>query len=164
MDFSDSPVSSFSLFSPLTLKKKYYYWNCYSPSYYYFQFDVALRLFLSKFRLPGEAQKIDRIMEAVFFSYFFYSLSFFLMFFFLPFLSLISPFRKKKISLQSIIVNKTQTVFLMSMLLICYLSLLLCSTQIFITRTSKFVFFLFFYPFYFLLIVFLFLFPPKRTK
>ena len=27
------------------------------------EFDVALRLFLSKFRLPGEAQKIDRIME-----------------------------------------------------------------------------------------------------
>mmetsp|Transcript_37186 Transcript_37186/g.51337 ORF Transcript_37186/g.51337 Transcript_37186/m.51337 type:complete len:861 (-) Transcript_37186:1826-4408(-) len=27
------------------------------------QFDTALRLFLSKFRLPGEAQKIDRIME-----------------------------------------------------------------------------------------------------
>eukprot|EP01114_Cavostelium_apophysatum_P015711 TRINITY_DN4342_c0_g1_i2.p1 TRINITY_DN4342_c0_g1~~TRINITY_DN4342_c0_g1_i2.p1 ORF type:complete len:644 (-),score=193.46 TRINITY_DN4342_c0_g1_i2:16-1947(-) len=27
------------------------------------EFDVALRRFLSKFRLPGEAQKIDRIME-----------------------------------------------------------------------------------------------------
>lgn len=27
-------------------------------------FDAALRLFLSKLRLPGEAQKIDRIMEA----------------------------------------------------------------------------------------------------
>lgn len=26
-------------------------------------FDVALRRFLLKFRLPGEAQKIDRIME-----------------------------------------------------------------------------------------------------
>lgn len=26
-------------------------------------FDDALRYFLSKFRLPGEAQKIDRIME-----------------------------------------------------------------------------------------------------
>eukprot|EP01119_Soliformovum_irregulare_P001359 TRINITY_DN1107_c0_g2_i1.p1 TRINITY_DN1107_c0_g2~~TRINITY_DN1107_c0_g2_i1.p1 ORF type:complete len:1152 (-),score=404.61 TRINITY_DN1107_c0_g2_i1:97-3552(-) len=29
-----------------------------------FEFDHALRYFLSKFRLPGEAQKIDRIMEA----------------------------------------------------------------------------------------------------
>lgn len=28
-----------------------------------FEFDHALRYFLSKFRLPGEAQKIDRIME-----------------------------------------------------------------------------------------------------
>jgi len=28
------------------------------------EFDLALRLFLSKFRLPGEAQKIDRIMES----------------------------------------------------------------------------------------------------
>ena len=27
-------------------------------------FDGALRLFLSKFRLPGEAQKIDRLLEA----------------------------------------------------------------------------------------------------
>jgi brefeldin A-inhibited guanine nucleotide-exchange protein len=26
-------------------------------------FDDAIRLFLSGFRLPGEAQKIDRIME-----------------------------------------------------------------------------------------------------
>ena len=26
-------------------------------------FDAALRLFLSKLRLPGEAQKIDRMME-----------------------------------------------------------------------------------------------------
>lgn len=26
-------------------------------------FDDALRHFMSKFRLPGEAQKIDRIME-----------------------------------------------------------------------------------------------------
>lgn len=26
-------------------------------------FDVALRLFLGKLRLPGEAQKIDRMME-----------------------------------------------------------------------------------------------------
>jgi len=28
------------------------------------QFDEAIRIFLSNFRLPGEAQKIDRIMEA----------------------------------------------------------------------------------------------------
>lgn len=28
------------------------------------EFDEAIRLFLSKFRLPGEAQKIDRIMES----------------------------------------------------------------------------------------------------
>ena len=28
-----------------------------------FEIDHALRYFLSKFRLPGEAQKIDRIME-----------------------------------------------------------------------------------------------------
>jgi Sec7-like guanine-nucleotide exchange factor len=28
-----------------------------------FEVDHALRYFLSKFRLPGEAQKIDRIME-----------------------------------------------------------------------------------------------------
>ena len=44
---------------------------------------MALRLFLSKFRLPGEAQKIDRIMEAV---HIFISLSFhetILIFFFL---------------------------------------------------------------------------------
>jgi hypothetical protein len=27
------------------------------------EFDVALRLFLSRLRLPGEAQKIDRMME-----------------------------------------------------------------------------------------------------
>lgn len=27
------------------------------------EFDIALRRFLYKFRLPGEAQKIDRIME-----------------------------------------------------------------------------------------------------
>jgi brefeldin A-inhibited guanine nucleotide-exchange protein len=27
------------------------------------EFDSALREFLSRFRLPGEAQKIDRIME-----------------------------------------------------------------------------------------------------
>jgi Sec7-like guanine-nucleotide exchange factor len=28
-----------------------------------YEIDHALRYFLSKFRLPGEAQKIDRIME-----------------------------------------------------------------------------------------------------
>lgn len=27
------------------------------------KFDKALRMFLNGFRLPGEAQKIDRIME-----------------------------------------------------------------------------------------------------
>lgn len=28
-----------------------------------FKFDLAIRAFLKGFRLPGEAQKIDRIME-----------------------------------------------------------------------------------------------------
>eukprot|EP01047_Picozoa_sp_COSAG01_P074100 COSAG01_NODE_12272_length_1769_cov_1.501198_4_plen_179_part_01 len=33
-------------------------------------FDVAIRVFLESFRLPGEAQKIDRIMEAFASQYF----------------------------------------------------------------------------------------------
>eukprot|EP01119_Soliformovum_irregulare_P001357 TRINITY_DN1107_c0_g1_i7.p1 TRINITY_DN1107_c0_g1~~TRINITY_DN1107_c0_g1_i7.p1 ORF type:complete len:513 (-),score=95.53 TRINITY_DN1107_c0_g1_i7:25-1563(-) len=39
--------------------------RCYADLFSFFDmdFDVAIREFLSKFRLPGEAQKIDRIME-----------------------------------------------------------------------------------------------------
>lgn len=33
-------------------------------------FQDAIRLFLSRFRLPGEAQKIDRILEAFANSYY----------------------------------------------------------------------------------------------
>ena len=35
-----------------------------SFDFHHMDFDLALRSFLRPFRLPGEAQKIDRLMEA----------------------------------------------------------------------------------------------------